>query len=74
MGKVKDGTPASKAAKPSKGGVRRTSKGRFAPFLANLVRADLYKPMQGQHARLWTAIGLGLVARWPGPLAAVTRP
>jgi preprotein translocase subunit SecE len=60
MGKVKDGTPASKASKPSKGGSAGGSKRRFAQFLANLVSADLYKPMQGRHARLYTALGLGV--------------
>ena len=27
----------------------------------NLGRADLYKPMQGWYARIYTAIGLGVV-------------
>jgi preprotein translocase subunit SecE len=61
MGKVKDGAPASKAAKPSKGGAGAGSKRRFAQFLANLTRADLYKPRQGWYARLYTGIGLGVV-------------
>ena len=62
MGKVKDGVPASKAPKPSKGGSGGSSnRRRFAQFVANLVRADLYKPMQGRHARLYTAIALGAV-------------
>lgn len=61
MGKVKDGTPASKTSKPSKGTTTGGSKRRFAQFLMNLFRADLYKPMQGRHARLYTAIGLGVV-------------
>jgi preprotein translocase subunit SecE len=60
MGKVKDGSPASKSTKVVKGGQSGDSKGRFAPFLANLVRANLYKPLQGKQARLWTAVGLGL--------------
>ncbi len=61
MGKVKDGTPATKAAKPAAGGSARRAKGRFAPFLLNLARFDLYKPLQGRQARLWTGVGLGLV-------------
>jgi len=61
MGKVKDGVPASKATKPAKGGTAGRSRNRFAPFLMNLVRADLYKPAQGRHARIYTALGLGVV-------------
>jgi preprotein translocase subunit SecE len=61
MGKVKDGSPASKPVKVAKGGPAGDSKGRFAPFLANLAQANLYKPLQGRQARLWTAIGLGLI-------------
>ena len=60
MGKVRDGLPAAKSAKSAKGGPAGDTKGRFAPFLANLFRTTLYKPLQGKHARLWTAIGLGL--------------
>jgi preprotein translocase subunit SecE len=59
MGKVKDGVPATKTAKPSKGAPAGSSKGRFAQFLTNLLKADLYKPMQGRHARLYTAVALG---------------
>ena len=61
MGKVKDGAPASKAQKPAKGGSGGGSKRRFAQFLSTLFSADLYKPMQGRYARLYTAIGLGVV-------------
>jgi preprotein translocase subunit SecE len=61
MGKVKDGVPASKAPKPSKGGTSGKPRGRFAQFLANLGRAGLYKPMQGWYARTYTAIGLGVI-------------
>jgi preprotein translocase subunit SecE len=61
MGKVKDGAQASKPPKPSKGGAAGGSRQRFAQFMANLVRADLYKPMQGRHARIYTAVGLGFV-------------
>jgi preprotein translocase subunit SecE len=61
MGKVKDGAPAAKAVKPSKGGPAGGSKRRFVQFLANLVRADQYKPMQGRQARIYTAVALGVV-------------
>src|SRR4051812_23815103 len=61
MGKVKDGAPAAKSTKVVKGGQSGDSKGRFAPFLANLARTTLYKPIQGRQARLWTAVGLGLI-------------
>jgi len=60
MGKVKDGSPAAKSTKVAKGGPTGDSKRRFAPFLANLVRTNLYKPLQGKQARLWTGIALGL--------------
>lgn len=61
MGKVKDGSLAPKAVKGTKGGPTGDSKGRFAPFLGNLVQTTLYKPLQGRQARLWTAVGLGLI-------------
>jgi preprotein translocase subunit SecE len=61
MGKVKDGSPAAKSAKPAKAGPGGDSKRRFAPFLANLTQTSLYKPLQGKQARLWTAVGLGLI-------------
>ena len=72
MGKVKDGAPAAKAAKPSKGAPARGSKRRFAQFLTNLAKRNLYKPMQGRYARLYTAIGLGLIVG-ARALAARTR-
>lgn len=59
MGKVQDEAPA-KLAKPSgrsSGAVAATSN-----FLANLLRVDRYKPTQGKNARLWTAVGLGLLS------------
>jgi preprotein translocase subunit SecE len=61
MGKVKDGVPASKAAKPSKGGPSGGVRGRLVQFLMNLGQANLYKPMQGRYARIYTAAGLGLI-------------
>jgi preprotein translocase subunit SecE len=61
MGKVKDGSPAVKAPKAAKGNPAGGTKRRFAQFFLNLIRTDLYKPLQGWNARLYTAIGLGLV-------------
>jgi len=61
MGKVKDGVPASKAAKPSKGVSSGSVRGRLAEFVANLGRANLYKPIQGRYARIYTAAGLGVI-------------
>jgi preprotein translocase subunit SecE len=61
MGRVKDGVPASKAVKPSKAGSPGSVRGRFAQFVANLGRVGLYKPMQGWYARLYTAVGLGVI-------------
>lgn len=61
MGKVKDGSTVSKAPKPSKGGSGGGSKQRFAQFFSNLARTDTYLPMQGWYARLYTAVGLGVV-------------
>jgi preprotein translocase subunit SecE len=60
MGKVKDGTPAVKTTKSSGGG-SKDARRRFGSFLVNLVRADVYKPLQGRQARLWTAAGMGLI-------------
>ena len=60
MGKVKDGVAASKASKPSKGGPSGGTRRRFAQFVLNLARADLYKPKQGWNARLYTGLGLGV--------------
>jgi preprotein translocase subunit SecE len=61
MGKVKDEVSASKSSKPLKGKTGGAPRGLFALFLLNLTRADLYKPMQGWYARLYTAVGLGLI-------------
>ena len=62
MGKVKDGLPASKASKSAKGGPSGGSNKRLlAQFMANLAQTNLYKPMQGRYARLYTALGLGVV-------------
>jgi preprotein translocase subunit SecE len=61
MGKVKDEISASKPAKPTKGKPGAPPRNLFAFFLLNLARADLYKPMQGWYARVYTALGLGLI-------------
>jgi preprotein translocase subunit SecE len=61
MGKVKDEVSAAKPAKPAKGKLGGAPRGLFVMFLVNLARADLYKPMQGWYARVYTALGLGLI-------------
>jgi preprotein translocase subunit SecE len=61
MGNLKEGISASTASKPAKGKSGGPSKGLFASFLANLIRVDLFKPMQGWYARVYTAVGLGVV-------------
>ena len=61
MGKVKDEVSASKPSKPGKGKPGNAPKGLFALFLVNLTRADLFKPMQGWYARVYTAVGLGVI-------------
>lgn len=63
MGKLKDDVAAGKSGggKPSaKAGAGRP-KGWFSTFLATLLSAAPYKPLQGKLARLWTAIGLGSI-------------
>jgi preprotein translocase subunit SecE len=61
MGKLKDKSPGSKATKPSAGSAKglRGARSRLAPFFSNLVKADVYKPLQGKQARLFTGGGLG---------------
>jgi preprotein translocase subunit SecE len=59
MGKVKDEVSTSKQTKSKSGGA---SKGLFVLFFLNFLRMDLYKPMQGWYARIYTATGLGLIA------------
>ena len=59
MGKVKESSTAAKSIstpKPSGGG---ESRNQFAQFVANLFSANIYKPLQGRRARLWTGVGLG---------------
>jgi preprotein translocase subunit SecE len=61
MGKVKDEVSASKPLKPSKGKSGGVPRGLIVQFLTNLTRVDLFKPMQGWYARVYTALGLGLI-------------
>jgi len=61
MGKVKDEVSASKPSKPGKGKPGNAPRGLFVLFLVNLTRTDLFKPMQGWYARVYTALGLGLI-------------
>ena len=61
MGKVKDGSVVSTPSKLSKGKSDGSPKSLFSAFLANLLRADLFKPAHGWYARVYTAIGLGVV-------------
>lgn len=65
MGKVKEETPARTGggSKPaaSKPGGSKSSKGRVAPFFSNFLRTGAFKPLQGKQARLWTAVGLGVM-------------
>jgi preprotein translocase subunit SecE len=63
MGKVKDKdeVSTSKPAKPGKAKPGSAPRGMFVLFLMNLARADLYKPMQGWYARVYTVLGLGLI-------------
>jgi preprotein translocase subunit SecE len=62
MGKVKDDLPASKTSKPPKGKSGGNQPNAFVLFLRNLLQTGLYKPMQGWYARLYTALGLGVIA------------
>jgi preprotein translocase subunit SecE len=62
MGKVKDDVSASKTSKPLKGKAGGGQPSTLAQFFINQVQTELYKPMQGWYARLYTALGLGLIA------------
>jgi preprotein translocase subunit SecE len=61
MGKVRDEIPASKPAKPLKGKPGGAPSGLLAQFLVNLTRSNLYKPMQGWYARVYTGLALGIL-------------
>jgi len=60
--KVKDGAPAKAVKVPSRGGSAPGVARRLGGFLLNLVSGMLYKPVQGWNARMYTAVGLGVVA------------
>ena len=62
MGKVKDDVSASKPSKPLKGKTGGGQPSTLVQFFTNQVQTGLYKPMQGWYARLYTALGLGLIA------------
>jgi len=61
MGKVKDGMPASKPSKPSKGTQVAQSKRRLAPFVTNLFQVNLHKPKQGRLVRRGTEVALVVI-------------
>ena len=65
MGKVKDDVSGQKPAKaPSKGGrpeSERHGKHNLPQFFLNLLKPDLYKPMQGWHARVYTGPRAGVI-------------
>jgi len=64
MGKVKDGAPASKASKPTKAGTAGSGakkRSEVVLFFANLLSTSQYKPKQGWYARVYTALGLGVI-------------
>jgi preprotein translocase subunit SecE len=62
MGRVKDQEPAQSAKPAAKAQGGRKPPGLFRQYVANLARGDVYKPNQGWYARLWTGIGLGVMA------------
>lgn len=62
MGKVKDEVSGPKPTKPPQGKTKGSTLGAFGQFLANFFSTAQYKPKQGWYARLYTALGLGLVA------------
>ncbi len=61
MGKEKDRGLDAGSKTPASTGRPSGKPSRFAPFLANLIKFDLYKPNQGKKARWLTVAGLGLV-------------
>src|SRR6516165_193122 len=62
MGKVKDELSTSRPSKSPKVKPGGALGGTFALFFANILQTGLYKPMQGWYARLYTALGLGVIA------------
>ena len=62
MGKVRDDAAAEKPAKAAvKGTPGRRAPSWLSGFVANFLRSDAYKPSQGWHARMLTAVGLALL-------------
>ncbi|QEH32471.1 preprotein translocase subunit SecE [Aquisphaera giovannonii] len=61
MGKVKDDLSAAKPAKNPKVKPGGGPPSMVTRFFLNFLQTGLYKPMQGWNARLWTAIGLGVI-------------
>ena len=62
MGKVKDEVSGQRPSKPSKGKPGGGTVSALSAFAVNFLTAKLYKPMQGWYARIYTALGLGLLA------------
>jgi preprotein translocase subunit SecE len=62
MAKVKDDAPPARSTKTAAAPSGLRDAGRqFMPLVSNFVKADRYKPSQGWYARLWTAIGIGIL-------------
>jgi len=62
MAKVKDDAPPARSTKSAAAPTALRDAGRqVVPLVSNFVRVDRYKPTQGWHARLWTAVGLGVL-------------
>jgi preprotein translocase subunit SecE len=61
MGKVKDEVSGQKPTKAPKGKPSGGAASAVSQFFLNFLRTDTYKPMQGWNARLYTAMGLGLI-------------
>lgn len=62
MGKVRDESPPM-APKPAakSAGSKSAPRGQVASLIGNLLTNRLYKPSQGRQARLWSAVGLGVM-------------
>jgi preprotein translocase subunit SecE len=61
MGKVKDEISGQKPTKPLKGKPTGGAVSAISQFFLNLLKTNLYKPMQGWHARVYTAAGLAMI-------------
>ena len=62
MGKVKDERFGLEDSEALQGESRAAPWVALRALPANLVQTGLYKPMQGWYARLYTALGLGVIA------------